>query len=124
MVSPTDPNKIVLTGENSFIRLHDGQGGPLLTRSSHWRILLSPAGPGHVLYLKSDLTNDKVRIYSDNIALARWLQGEIETFLFPEFADDSVPVTDAIFNNSGDHRSFWTETVESEEETIALTWPD
>lgn len=124
MVSPTDPNKIVLTGENSFIRLHEGQGGPLLTRSSHWRILLSPAGPGHVLYLKSDLTNDKVRIYSDNIALARWLQGEIETFLFPEFADAGVPVTDAIFNNSGDHRSFWTETVESEEESIALTWHD
>ena len=124
MVSPTDPNKVVLTGENSFIRLHDGDGGPQITRSSHWRILLSPAGPGHVLYLKSDLTNDEVRIYSDNIALARWLQGEIETHLFPDFADDSVPVTDAIFSHSGDHRSFWTETVESEEESIALSWYD
>ena len=124
MVSPTDPNTIVLTGENSFIRLHDGQGGPLLTRSSHWRILLSPAGPGHVLYLKSDLTNDEVRIYSDNIALARWLQGEIETHLFPEFADEGVPVTDAVLNKTGDARSFWTETVESEEESISLSWYD
>ena len=124
MVSPIDPNKVVLTGENSFIRLHDGEGGSQLTRSSHWRILLSPAGPGHVLYLKSDLTNNEVRIYSDNIALARWLQGEIETHLFPEFANDSVPVTEAIFSHSGDHRSFWTETVESEEESIAMSWYD
>ena len=124
MVSPIDPNKVVLTGENSFIRLHNGEGGPQLTRSSHWRILLSPAGPGHVLYLKSDLTNNEVRIYSDNIALARWLQGEIETHLFPEFANDSVPVTEAIFSHSGDHRSFWTETVESEEESIAMSWYD
>jgi hypothetical protein len=124
MANPTDPNKIVLTGENSFIRLHASAGGPLLTRSSHWRIMLSPAGPGHVLYLKSDLTNDEVRIYSDNIALARWLQGEIETFLFPDFADENIPVTEAEFNNTGDSRSFWTETVESEEESIALSWYD
>ena len=124
MVSPTDPNRIVLTGENSFIRLHSGEGGPQTTRTSHWRVLLSPAGPGHVLYIKSELTNDEVRIYSDNIAMARWLQGEIEMHLFPEFADESVPVIDAEFGKQGDHRSFWTESVESDEESISLTWYD
>ncbi len=124
MVNPTDPNKIVLTGENSYIRLHAGPGGALLTRLSHWRILMSPAGPGHVLYLKSDLTNDEVRIYSDNIALARWLQGEIETFLFPDFADENIPVTEAEFSKTGDVRSFWTESVHSEEESITLNWYD
>ena len=105
MTSRTDPNQILLTGENNYMRLHSEEGGPMTTRASHWRILLSPAGPGHVLYLKSDLTNNEVRIYSDNIAMARWLQGEIETHLFPDFADESVPVTDAIFSHSGDHRS-------------------
>ena len=122
--NPTDPNQVRLTGENSFIRLAHEEGGPSSTRVSHWRILLSPAGPGHVLYIKSDLYDDEVRIYSDNIGLARWLQGEIESMLFPEFADEDTPVIQAEFTKSGDGRSFWTETVESDEESIALTWYD
>ena len=122
--NPTDPNQVRLTGENSFIRLHNEEGGPMLTRASHWRVLYSPAGPGNVLYLKSNLLEDQVLVYSDNIALARWLQEEIESLLFPEFADQSLPVVDAQFTKSGDGRSFWTEKVESEEDTILLTWHD
>lgn len=122
--NPTDPNQVRLTGENSFIRLLRQQGGPQTTRVSHWRVLLSPGGPGHALFIKSDVTDDEVRLYSDNIALARWLQEEIESLLFPEFADQSVPVIEAAFSKSGDGRSFWTETVESDEDTILLTWYD
>ncbi len=122
--NPTDPNQGRLTGENSFIRLLRQQGGPQTTRTSHWRVLWSPGGPGHVLFIKSDVTNNEVRVYADNIALARWLQEEIESALFPEFADQSVPVTEAAFSKSGDGRSFWTETVESDEHTISLTWYD
>ena len=122
--NPTDPNQVRLTGENSFIRLsHDG-GNNQATRTSHWRVLWSPAGAGHVLFLKSDETNDEVRIYSDNIALARWLQEEIESLLFPEFADQGIPVMDAEFSKSGDVRSFWTEKVLSDEDEIHLTWYD
>lgn len=124
MVSSTGPTEIRMTGENSFIRLQHEEGGPQTTRSSHWRVLYSPGGQGHVLFLKSDVTNDEVRVYSDNIAVARWLQEEIESFLFSEFADQNLPVIDAIFSKSGDGVTFWTETVESEEETIALTWYD
>ena len=122
--NPTDPNQIRLTGENSFIRLAQEEGGPHTTRVSHWRVLYSPAGPGHVLYIKSDLTDDEVRIYADNIALARWLQGEIESMLFPDFADQSIPVMEAEFTKSGDGRSFWTETIENDDEKISLTWHD
>ena len=89
--NPTDPNQIRLTGENSFIRLSRDDGSNYSTRTSHWRILLSPAGPGHVLFMKSDLTDDEVRIYADNIALARWLQEEIECLLFPEFRRPGYP---------------------------------
>ena len=124
MVSPTDPNEVRLTGENSFIRLHDGEGGPMLTRSSHWRVLHSPGGAGHVLFIKSDLTNDDVKIYADNIALARWLQEEIESMLFPEFADQNIPVIAAEFEREGDTFTYWTESVESDEERILLTWHD
>ena len=122
--NPTDPNSVRLTGENSFIRLSAEQGGPLTTRVSHWRVLLSPGGPGHVLFLKSDVVDDEVQVYSDNIALARWLQEEIESMLFPEFADQSIPVIEAVFSRSGDTNSFWTETVESEGDSISLTWYD
>jgi hypothetical protein len=120
----TDPNQVCLTGENSFIRLGHTADGPLTTRTSHWRILWSPAGAGHVLYMQSGLTNDRVRIYSDNIALARWLQGEIETFLYPPFADQQIPVIEAAFEKWGDGRAYWTESVDSEEDTVRLTWYD
>jgi len=99
MMTPTDPNQVRLTGENSFIRLFHEQNGPQLTRISHWRVLLSPGGPGHVLYMQSDLTDQRVHVYADNIALARWLQEEIETLLFPPFAEPSLPVVEAAFNN-------------------------
>ena len=122
--NPTDPNQVRLTGENSFIRLSLAENGPNTTRVSHWRILFSPTGPGHVLFMQSDVTDDEVRIYSDNIALARWLQEEIESQLFQPFADQEIPVVDAVFDKSGDGRSFWTETVESDEDIIALTWYD
>ena len=44
-----DPNRLILTGENPFIRLSDTDGGAISTNASFWRILISPAGPGHVL---------------------------------------------------------------------------
>ena len=68
--NPTDPNQVRMTGENSFIRLQLEPGGPQITRISHWRVLYSPVGPGHALFLKSDVVDDEVLVYADNIALA------------------------------------------------------
>ena len=53
--NPVDPNSIRLTGENSFIRLVED--GEQTTRTSHWRVLYSPGGAGHVLFIKSDLVD-------------------------------------------------------------------
>ena len=125
MTSPVDPNQIVLTGENSFIRLSPQAGGEQTTRASHWRVLWSPAGAGHVLYLKSDdFDRDPVRVYSDNIALARYLQDEIESMLFPEFADAALPVITAKFSKAGGVPNFWNETVAAATETVTLSWHD
>ena len=124
MVSPVDPNEVLLTGENSFMRLSEAPDGPLTTRASHWRVLLSPAGPGHVLFIESMLTGDEVRIYSDNIALVRWLQGEIESTLHAPFADQEAPVIEADFSRHGDVRSYSTEVVLAREGEITLTWYD
>jgi hypothetical protein len=121
-MSVADPNQLILTGENPFIRLSETDGGPNTTNASFWRIILCPAGPGHVLYLKSELTDDRWRIYSDNIAMARWLQSTVQGMLNAETADPTIPVIDAEFSKSGDARDFWTERLETLDEEIALTW--
>lgn len=121
-MAETDPNQVRLTGENSYMRLHDSEGGPMTTRSSHWRVLISPAGPGHVLFLRSDVTDNERRIYTDNIALVRWMQQEIVST--GEFADQELPVVQAVFSRSGDGRSFWKEHVEAADEVLTLTWYD
>src|SRR5688572_16765645 len=105
MAQPVDPNEVLMTGENSFIRLSLDGGQTASSRVSHWRVLWCPAGAGHALFVKSTLIDDSVQIYSDNMAVARWLQRTIETLLFPAFADTSLPVLDAEFTRHGDPRS-------------------
>jgi hypothetical protein len=119
-----DPNRVILTGENPFIRLSETDGGQITTNASFWRIILSPAGPGHVLYLRSELTQDRWRIYSDNIAMARWLQKTVQGMLNTELSDTSIPVSDATLSRCGDSRGFWTERLTAHGEDIALTWYD
>ena len=36
---PADPNRVILTGENPFIRLSQTDGGPNTTNASFWRII-------------------------------------------------------------------------------------
>ncbi len=119
MVDPHDP---VMTGENSFVRLsHDG-GKTIPERVSHWRVLWSPAGQGHALFIESSLT--KIRIYADNAGVARFLQRTIETLLHKPFADESLPVIDAKFERSGNSLSTVEERIVSSKDEIILTWWD
>src|SRR5689334_9588711 len=119
-----DPNRLILTGENPFLRLSERDGDELTTNASFWRIIFCPAGPGHVLYVKSELTDGRWRIYSDNIAMARWLQTTVQGMLNAELADTSIPVLEASFDRSGDPRYFWTERAVSHDDEVALTWYD
>jgi hypothetical protein len=75
-----------------------------------------------VLYLKSELTDNRWRIWSDNIAMARWLQATVQGMLNAETADPSIPVVDAEFTKAGDPHYFWTERVVARDEEISLTW--
>jgi len=101
VTSPVDPNEVLMTGENSFIRLSPDGGKTQTDRVSHWRVLWCPAGAGHALFVQSTLTGGAVQIYADNVAVARWLQTTIESLLFPAFADASLPVASAKFSRSG-----------------------
>ena len=121
-MSAADPNRVILTGENPFIRLSAKQGDSLTTSASFWRIIFCPAGPGHVLYINSELTDNRWRIYADNIAMARWLQTTVQGMLNAELEDASIPVIDAQFEQSGDPRYFWTERVRTRDEEVILTW--
>jgi hypothetical protein len=124
MAPPVDPNSVLMTGENSFIRLSQDGGKTLTSRLSHWRVLWCPAGAGHALFIQSDLTDGQVRIYADNVAVARWLQTTIEKILFPAFADVRTPVLDAAFERAGDPRAAATERVAASDHELVLTWYD
>lgn len=124
MTMIVDQDEVLMTGENSFIRLSNDGGQTMSDRLSHWRVLWCPEGPGHALFMKSTLTDNKVRIYSDNIAVARWLQSTIESVLFAEFADESLPVVPAQFARYGDPRSSAVELIESDDDVVRMTWFD
>jgi hypothetical protein len=124
VTNPTDPNAVLMTGENSFIRLsHDGGKTPS-DRLSHWRVLWCPAGPGHTLFAQSELTGGQPRIYSDNAAVTRWLQSTIETILHAPFADVTLPIVHARFERAGDPRSAATERVIAADHEVLMTWYD
>jgi hypothetical protein len=121
-MSTVDVNHVILTGENSVIRLCKDDSDAFTTNATFWRILTSPGGPGHLLYIKSELTADRWRIYSDNIAMARWLQSTVLGAINAELRDFEIPMADAQFSKSGDARDAWTERLETRDEQIALTW--
>jgi hypothetical protein len=119
-----DAHDVVMTGENSFIRLSNDGGKTIVDRVSHWRVLWSPAGQGHALFIESPLTGNKPRLYADNAGVARFLQRNIEVLLHKPFADDSLPVIDATFERDGDSLSTVHERVDSSEDEIILTYWD
>jgi len=124
MTPPVDPNDVLMTGENSFIRLSSDGGKTLTDRFSHWRVLWCPEGAGHTLFVHSTLIDGGVRIYSDNQAVARWLQKTIETLLYPQFADTTLPITPAQFSRAGTPLKPATETIVAGNDRIVMTWAD
>jgi hypothetical protein len=117
-----DPHDVVMTGENSFIRLSDDGGKTLPTRSSHWRVLWSPAGQGHVLFL--ELEGGRPVVYSDNAGMTRYLQRTIEKLLHAPFADESLPIVDAEFSRTGHSLATVEERISSMEAEIVMSWWD
>jgi hypothetical protein len=122
IMSTVDVNRVILTGENSVIRLSNNDSDSFTTNATFWRIVSSGAGPGHVLYLKSELTEARWRIYSDNIAMARLLQSTVLGAIYAELLDRTIAVIDAQFNKSGDVPDFWTERLVTRDEEVVLTW--
>jgi hypothetical protein len=121
MVDPHDP---IMTGENSFIRLSDDGGNTINDRVSHWRVLWSPVGQGHALFIESPLLGKGPRVYSDNAAVARYLQRMIEVLLYKDFAGETLPIIDAKFERTGNSLSTVEERIVSRRDEIILSWWD
>jgi len=119
---PIVPGKLILNGENPFIRLSHAPGGPFTTDASLWTITWSPRGAGHALFIRSELTDDRWRIYSDNPALASWLQATVQGMLNPETAGNDIAVVEAGFSRQGDLQASWTQSVHSGADEIVLAW--
>ena len=119
-----DPHDVVMTGENSFIRLSNDGGTTLTDRVSHWRVLWSPAGQGHCMFVESPLAGGGAVIYADNVGLVRFLQRKIETLLHKPFADESIPVLHARFERTGHSLATVEERVTTSKDEIVLAWWD
>ena len=83
--------------------------GPLSINASYLHILFLSTGPGHVLYLKSELTNNRWCIHADNIAMTRWLQETVQGILNEETAVTAIFATEAAFSKYEDYRDFLDE---------------
>jgi hypothetical protein len=118
-----NPHELILIGENSFVRLSTDGGQTASTRCSHWRVLWSPAGAGHALFVDSSLSGG-VRIYADSVPLARFLQREIEYLLYKPFGDIGIAVNAATFVREGTPPGVCVEALRSDTEGIRLSWSD
>jgi len=119
-----DPHDVVMTGENSFIRLSNDGGKTMTDRVSHWRVLWSPAGQGHALFIESPLVDGGPVIYADNAGVARYLQRTIEVLLHQPFADESLPIIDAEFARTGNSLATVEERITTDDDAIVLSWWD
>src|SRR5262249_14532695 len=116
-----NPHELIMIGENSFVRLSQDHGQSASTRCSHWRVLWSPAGAGHALFVDSSLVGG-VRAYGDSVAVARYLQTEIEHLLHKPFGDLGIPVIAADFAREGTPPGVCSEVVRTDKGEIRLTW--
>jgi len=116
-----NPHRILVAGENSFVRLgRDGSATPAHW-ASHWRVFWSQAGPGHVLFLDSELIGG-LQIFADSEELARFLQQMIEYFLYEPFADSALRITQAAFQREAAPPCPTTESVAWSDGVVHLRW--
>src|SRR5262245_19351369 len=118
-----NPHELILIGENSFLRLSTDGGQNASTRCSHWRVLWSPSGAGHALFVDSGVVTG-VRIYADSVPLVRFLQKEIECLLYKPFSNTHLPVLAATFDRGGTPPDSCPAIILFDQEEIRLSWSE
>jgi hypothetical protein len=113
---------IIVNGENPFIWLSETPEGPRSSEASLWPITWSPKGAGHAFFIKSELTDNQWRIYTDNVELTRWMQSTVQGMLVPETKDQTIPTVPATFERAGDTKEAWTHTIKGDKDEIVMRW--
>lgn len=127
--------KVYVTGENPVIRLLDKENGNVLTSASYWRIVWSPAGPGHVCYVTTGdgkSPGDLRVAFVDNRKLYDYLTQQIMIVLDTSISARPFTVVQATFNDpgqgtftdSGDTMTERKVSLKSEKYTVDLIWRD
>jgi hypothetical protein len=130
---PINPGQVDWSGENPGIALKDSPEGEATCLVSFFRVVVSPHGPGHAVFILTDPSGrgDGERVnacFTDNEPLARYLLSDFVAHFgawkgVPGLADLPFHSADS-FTHSGDHLTAWTERVTGPEADITLTWSD
>jgi hypothetical protein len=126
------PGTVDWSGENPGISLKETPDGPFVTLASFFRVVLSPHGRGHALVLlqspqEASPAPDRANLcLHDNEKLARYLVGEFVSHFgawkgLPGLQNLAYRKLDSV-TASGDPASTYTETVQSRDLTVRLTW--
>jgi hypothetical protein len=128
---PINPGEVDWSGENPGITLKASPDGETTCLVSFFRVVVSPHGPGHAVFVLTDPTGDGSgesvnACFTDNEPLARYLLSDFVAHFGawrgnPHLA--SLPFVQAdSFTHSGDHLTAWTERVTGPGVDIILTW--
>ena len=125
-----NPGRVLIAGENHILRLQTHPGGPDAALVNHFRLRLSPHGPGHAVFVLADpnAADPRNACYTDNPALADWL---LDWYLggSPLYQDlkglvDLPIVTTGGFTYVDELPRRWTETLRAGNVTIRAVWND
>jgi hypothetical protein len=122
--------KVYVSGENPGISLLPSEDGEAHTSVSFWRIIYSPVGMGHILFIDSDPTgdgpsSDDLRAaFTDNNRLTDYLIQEVLGTFNKSYIDNPYPKRAARFEKAGDTLTEWKEIAKADGYTIELVWRD
>ena len=125
-----NPGRVLIAGENHIVRLQSEADGSDAALFNHFRLRLSPHGPGHAVFVLADpnAADPRNACYTDNSALARWL---LDWYLrrSPLYRDliglvDLPLVTAGAFTCVDELPRRWTETVRAGDVTVRAVWKD
>jgi len=125
-----NPGRVLIAGENHVLRLRSDPEGPDAALVNHFRLRLSPHGPGHAVFVLADsnAADPRNACYTDNPVLATWL---LDWYLrgSPLYRDlealvDLPIVTAGGFTFVDELPRRWTETVRAGDVTVRAVWKD
>ncbi|MDE2901882.1 MAG: hypothetical protein OXP73_02510 [Chloroflexota bacterium] len=125
-----NPGRVLIAGENHIVRLQSAASGADAALFNHFRLRLSPHGPGHAVFVLADpnAADPRNACYTDNPALANWL---LDWYLrgSPLYRNlkglGNLPiVTAGGFTSVDELPRRWSEIVKAGDVTVRAVWDD